>query len=575
MFAKLKNFKNLDLIFNSVSDMIFLISIDEDGFFRYVTANEVAIDLLQLPKGFSGQKIEDIMPPKSAEVILTKYKSALETNDVITYEEQIEFPQTDEVATKRKGWLESKVTPVFDDDDECEFLIVVTSEITERKHREQELHQLKEQFELIYNHAADPVFTFDAEGDFITVNPSFTKVFGWSTDELINNKMRSILPSNNKSDFAEILHRLKKGEVIENHYAERLTRSGETIHILSSYTPIMENGKMKKGIAVYKDITHLGQLRDQLRESESKYRIIVENSNDLIRVINKQGQIEYASPSHQKFLGLDPNFFIGKSYLSFVHREDMAKLHKFVENMFTSEKEVDEIEYRRLNKNREIIWVHTKGGVVLNANREVDQLILVSREISDMKERETELRTMALYDQLTGLPNRTLFNENVDVAMKLTNRSGKLTALLLLDCDNFKRINDTYGHDVGDEVIKTFANRVQKNVRAMDTVSRMGGDEFQVILPDLQDKSDATEICQHIVEAMKEPIEVGDTRLSVTASIGISYYTGKDKTQEELVKEADQALYKSKERGKSTFTEYTSVENKKKINILGRIFKKE
>ncbi|WP_186577856.1 sensor domain-containing protein [Aquibacillus kalidii] len=576
MFAKIKNLKNLDLIFNSISDMVFLMEINDKGYLQFATANKNATDSLHLPKGFEGKTVEELMPTLSAENFHSKYKEAIESKEVIIYEEKMEFPVASNLTEKRLGWVEFKITPVFNDNDESEYLIVVLSEITDRKAKEQELKQLKEQFELIYNHAGDPIFTFDSNGKYISVNPSFTELFGWTEEELMSNRNKSILPITNKSEFAEILSQLQRGEVIKNHYAERMTRTGEIIHVLSSYTPIMKEGKFTRCIAVYKDITHIDQLREALRESESKYRIIVENSNDLIRIINKEGQIEYASPSHYSILGLDPSFFIGKSYLSFVHREDMARLHYFVEKMYDTDKLVDGIEYRRLNKNGEIIWVHTRGGVIQNAKGEVDKLIFVSREISDIKERETELRTMALYDELTGLPTRTLFNENLDVAMNITKRSGKITALLLLDCDNFKGINDTYGHDVGDEVIKQFANRIQLSVRTIDTVSRMGGDEFQVVLPDLQGEADAINICQTIVNRMADPIVFGEHTISISTSIGISYYLGKDKTKEQIVKEADKALYVSKEKGKNTYSEYTEEETKpKKIKIFNRLFKKE
>ncbi|WP_407271355.1 diguanylate cyclase domain-containing protein [Radiobacillus sp. PE A8.2] len=575
MFARLKNFKNLDLIFNSISDMVFLIEISEDGSFRYVTANQVAINLLQFPIGFEGKSIEEIMPSFSAEVITARYQEAIVSKKVVMYEEKIEFPIMDELDKTRNGWVESKVTPVLSDDGEVEYLITVTREITERKNYEKELNQLKEQFELIYNHAADPVFTFDETGKYITVNPSYTKLFGWTKEELLNDPAISILPTNNKQEFEAILERLKQGEVIENHYAERKTKNGSLIHILSSYTPIMEDGKMSHGIAVYKDISNIDQLRNKLQESERKYRIIVENSNDLIRIINKLGQIEYASPSHLRILGLESKFFIGKSILSFVHREDMVKVNNYIEKLFETGR-VAEIEYRRLNKNGEIIWVHSKGAAVLNGLGEVEQLVLISRVISDLKERETELRTMALYDELTSLANRTLFNENLDVALNRTKRSGKMTALLILDCDNFKKINDSYGHDVGDEVIKEFANRIQTSVGTLGTVSRMGGDEFQVVLPELRETNEAIAVCQSIISKMKEPMETGLKKITVSASIGVSYYKGVGKTKEELVKEADVALYQSKDQGKSTYSEYRETENKwKKNKLFSRFFDKE
>ncbi|MRH43855.1 PAS domain S-box protein [Aquibacillus halophilus] len=572
MFAKLKNFKNFDLIFNSISDMVFLMSIDDEGVFRYVAANQVAIDILQFPMDFVGKSIDDIMSPFSAKVITDRYHQAIDAKEVVVYEEKIEFPLKDNSNEKRLGWVESRVTPVFNDNGECERIISITREITEQKNREKELQRVKEQFELIFNNVADAVFTFDKDGEYQTVNPSFAKMFGWSVEEVFNYPAMSILPKEN--DFSEIMNRLKNGEVIENHYSERKSKNGDIIHILSSYTPVMVDGKMTGGIAVYKNITKMDELKERLHESEERYRIIVESSNDLITVTDRQGQIIYASPSHQQILGLKPDFFIGKSFLSFVHQDDMSNVRSCMNRMIESGKS-DEIEYRRLNKNGEIIWIQSHGGLVLNSDGNVEQIVFVSRDTSNRMKRESELKTMALYDELTGLPNRTLFNDCLETAMKETSRKGKPSALLLLDCDNFKHVNDSFGHDVGDEVIKEFARRIQVNVRNIDTVSRMGGDEFQVVLPDLNDKDTARKCCQLIVDAMKHPIVVGEESISITTSIGMSYYLEKGKTKETLIKEADKALYASKSKGKSTFSEYSDeVPNKSKVKFVKRLFKK-
>ncbi|WP_226037727.1 sensor domain-containing protein [Aquibacillus saliphilus] len=571
MFAKFKNVKNLDMIFNSISEMVFLISINDEGVFQYQAANQKAINNLQFPKDFVGKSINEVMSPLSAKVITDKYHQAVNTKKVVIYEGIIEFPLKENQDETRKGWVESRITPVFDDNGECEHIISVTREITEQKERERELNRIKEQFELIFNHVADPVFTFDGDGDYLTVNPSFTKMFGWTKEEIQNNSYISILPS--KNDFPGIMERLKRGEVIENHSSIRQAKNGDSIHILSSYTPVMVGDKLSGGIAVYKDITNVNHLREKLRESEDKYRIIVESSNDLISITDMQGKITYASPSHLGILGLKPDFFMGKSFLSFVHQDDMSTVENWINRMIETG-EPNEIEYRRLNKNGEIIWVHSQGGPVLNSTNNVEEIVIVSRNTSDRIERETELRTRALYDELTGLPNRTLFNDSLALAMTDTNRTGKVTAVLLLDCDNFKQVNDSFGHDVGDKVIKEFASRIQKNVRSVDTVSRMGGDEFQVVLPGLDQSEVAVDISQKIIDTMKHPILVGSESLSITVSIGIAYYLKRGKSKEALIKEADKALYSSKNNGKSTFTEYTdNLRSPLKQSFLQKIFK--
>ncbi|QHS21925.1 diguanylate cyclase [Virgibacillus sp. MSP4-1] len=557
MITNLKNAKYLDVIFNSISDMVFLVSVGKDQSYRYVTVNQQVMDLLKFPEDYNGKRIEEIMPESSAEKIIGKYKEAIQKQVTISYETPLDFPLDGNKAEVRQGWVESNVTPIFNEEGHCEHVIAITREVTNRKNRERELRRTKEELEKVFNHVADAVFMFDENGDYLAVNPAFTTMFGWTRDDVFYNPEATIIPENQKAELDKLFRRLKQGEVIEAHRSQRKTKDGSVIEVLSSYSPIMEDGTMIGGVAVYKDVAKITELKDQLKESENRYQMIVEHSNDMIRVVNRDGYIQYASPAHQDILGIHPDFFAGKSYLSFIHLEDMAKVQNAF-SMIIENKESIKFEYRRLNKDGEYVWVDTHGGPVLSASGEVEQVVFISRDISNQKEKEKELMNMALFDELTGLPNRTFFQHQVEIAMNTTKRKGTVAAILMLDSDNFKVINDKYGHDAGDKVIKEVARRVQNSVRDTDTVSRMGGDEFQVVLPDLEDKEDAIRVSERIRKEMKQPFEVsasGDT-ITSTVSIGISYYQGEGKSYEKLLKEADNALYQSKESGRNQWAVY-------------------
>ncbi|QTM98792.1 PAS domain S-box protein [Sediminibacillus dalangtanensis] len=580
MFAIFKDLKYFDLIFNSIPDMVFMISRDKSGEFYYVTANQSAVDNLKFPADYAGKKITELVPAYSAKVIISMYEKAVNTGDAVLYEEIIEFPDDKAGSPKtRQGWVESRLTPVFNEQGECEYIIAITREITDRKNRERELNRVKEQFELIFQNVADPVFTFDEEGNYQHVNPGFSKLFGWSREELAANPAISILPDaeKEKDKFSEILTRLKNGEVIENDFAERQTKNGSTIRILASYTPILEEGRMTGGIAVYKNITNVEELREQLKESEDRYRIIVENSNDLIGVTDREGKIVYASPSHKRILGLHPDFYVGKSFLSFVCQEDMSKVEDFLTRILESG-DSDEMEYRRLDKSGRIIWVHCKGGPVRNTKGEVEKIVFVSRDVSERKQKEIALETQALHDELTGLPNRTLFARYLEEAMSDTDRTGRQTGLMMLDCDNFKCVNDEHGHDAGDEVIREFARRIAAVIGTEQIAARLGGDEFQVLLPELMEREKAKSISEGIIAAMEEPFVINEVALYLTTSIGIAYYSANEqKTKEDLVKEADLALYQSKNQGKNRYTIYQGTANRikgMKRSWLRRLFQK-
>jgi len=194
------------------------------------------------------------------------------------------------------------------------------------------------------------------------------------------------------------------------------------------------------------------------------------------------------------------------------------------------------------------------GELAKNFNIMLRDLSTYHEELSKQKDL---LDYKANHDELTDLPNRALFNDRLNVAMKKADRYNKSLAIFFLDIDLFKQINDQYGHDVGDEVLKRFAKRLRECLRAEDTLARMGGDEFMVILEEDDKLTASTIVANKIIEMMKNPIQLGESELSVTTSIGISIYPKNAKEPLELIKNADLAMYKSKKLGGNNFQFFT------------------
>ncbi|MGV1100021.1 diguanylate cyclase domain-containing protein [Thiovibrio sp. JS02] len=196
---------------------------------------------------------------------------------------------------------------------------------------------------------------------------------------------------------------------------------------------------------------------------------------------------------------------------------------------------------------------HFSGAAMHNEQGKLEGIICVFNDITDLKNAEERLKQMAHFDALTGLANRNLFFERLEKAIKEAAESSLIFALLYLDLDNFKPINDTLGHDVGDLVLQTVANRLHEVVRAGDTVARMGGDEFTVILNALQSPTDAETIAKKIINRLSIPLNLKGKTHSIGVSIGISIYPENGRETESLVTKADQAMYLAKEAGRNTF----------------------
>jgi diguanylate cyclase (GGDEF)-like protein len=189
----------------------------------------------------------------------------------------------------------------------------------------------------------------------------------------------------------------------------------------------------------------------------------------------------------------------------------------------------------------------------MSRNAEGNPLRIVGthREITEQVQVEESLRHAGTHDPLTGLPNRTLFNDHLLLAMAQARRNKTVVAVVFLDLDDFKEINDTLGHDVGDLLLKAVAKRLKKEVREVDTVARMGGDEFTLILPGLHDRKDAEQVAERIREAVARPYWLGDRVLEVSASLGVSLYPLDGRDVRTLMKRADMAMYRAKNDGRN------------------------
>jgi diguanylate cyclase (GGDEF)-like protein len=189
--------------------------------------------------------------------------------------------------------------------------------------------------------------------------------------------------------------------------------------------------------------------------------------------------------------------------------------------------------------------------------------VAVFHDITEVKRSEEQIRHQAYHDALTGLPNRQLFNDRLEMALSRARRGGESVAVLFLDLDHFKTINDSLGHAVGDLLLQEVATRLKRSVRQEDTVCRLGGDEFIMILPELEGDDQAVAAAGRIIEALEKPFSLRGHDLYITCSIGITIYPNDGADLETLVKNADMAMYRAKEQGRNTYRLFTPAMNQR------------
>ncbi len=203
-----------------------------------------------------------------------------------------------------------------------------------------------------------------------------------------------------------------------------------------------------------------------------------------------------------------------------------------------------------------LLWLEAKG-YPLNHDGACGQAALSAKDISSYKQQEERLTRLAYHDALTGLPNRRLFHDRFTQALHIARRYHHKLALLYLDLDDFKRINDTYGHAIGDELLATAASRLSHSIREPDTICRMGGDEFVVLLQQFELREDVAKIGRRIAEVLSQPFELSGQQIAITSSIGAAFYPEDAPDADSLLQCADIAMYASKQQGKNDFQFYT------------------
>ncbi|RDI40041.1 sensor domain-containing diguanylate cyclase [Falsibacillus pallidus] len=365
----------------------------------------------------------------------------------------------------------------------------------------------------------------------------------------------------------------KEAEFLLSHYQKVVSKRKSVVYEDSYYTPdgaksysetvlnplFNSEGEVEQIVGIVKDITKeraadaaMKEYLDRLEESENRFKIIAEHAQDLITLIDRDGIITYVSPSYQNLLGFHDNEYIGKSFLHNIHPECRTKLEEEIRNSVQT-KEPCKMQFQQKTQKGDWIWSELNATPVYDERDQFIYMVVLSRDITLQKEYESKLEHFAFHDSLTSLPNRRKFRDCLIEAIAGLREGKGRFAVLLMDIDRFKQINDEYGHDAGDEVIKEFGRRIKRSFSKEDVVARLGGDEFVALLKGVDSAEKATEAADRIQTSLKEPWRLKNCGMAVTSSIGIAISPSTDTTVFTILKNADKALYEAKDAGRNAF----------------------
>jgi diguanylate cyclase (GGDEF)-like protein/PAS domain S-box-containing protein len=308
-------------------------------------------------------------------------------------------------------------------------------------------------------------------------------------------------------------------------------------------------GTQAHRVIIARDISSRKQAEAALRRSEDRFRSLVQNSSDLMTILGADGVILWHSPSVERVLGYAPDTLTGTSLYDLVHPEDASRVAATFAACTTDDAAQATIDFRCLHRDGSWRYLEAIGSNLLS-HPTIGGIVVNSRDVTERKAFEDQLARQAFYDSLTGLPNRVLFMYSIDHALAGAGRNKVGVAVMFLDLDGFKMVNDTLGHMVGDQLLIAFGQRLKACVRPGDTVARLGGDEFTILLEDIPNAAEAERVASRILERLQTPFHFEGRDLFVGTSIGIACGALGEVSPYDLLRYADVAMYRAKSAGK-------------------------
>ena len=423
--------------------------------------------------------------------------------------------------------------------------------------------QLKERMEMALSGSKTSVLDWNFIDNSMYISPSWKEMLGFSDDEL-SNSTNSWFDHAHPDDKKRILQMIRVHQEDQIKYFEfnhRLKhKDGHWIWILGRAQILYnENGEKVRMIGTHTDIT-------EEKELQFKYFYqsqIIEQINDSVTTTDLQGNIVSWNLGSEKTFGYTANEAIGKNISMLYQEEDIPSLKKYVPVLM--ETGIYNADLYLVKKSKELIPISYSLSLLRDESGNPVGIVGINKDITERKEVEDELFEQksilyyqAHHDALTGLPNRVLFFDRLEQGIIKGKRHSEGLALFFIDLDKFKHINDSLGHGVGDSVLKIVSKRLESIIRKEDTVARLSGDEFTVIMEELTNPEDASILAAKILKILKEPINIENHKLYVSGSIGISIYPEDAADGDNLLKYADTAMYQAKEEGRNNYQFYSS-----------------
>jgi len=418
---------------------------------------------------------------------------------------------------------------------------------------EKELDISVSKFNAITNQATEGITVADPEGNYTSVNPAFCEMIGYSEEELLQMTVFDVkAPEQDTSSF-------QRSKTSEEGLAVHvlLQRKDGSVFVSEVIRKMIEIDGQSQVLGIIRDIDEQVKAQEHIRTLS----MAIEQSPVCVVISDTDGKIEFVNTAFENITGYSASEARGMNLLHLNSDVTADSRDNELWQILSSGREWQgELQSRK--KNGEIFWEHSHFAPVINDTGAISHYLVVKEDISVRKQQEMQILQQAHFDSLTELPNRFLSLDRLSQLLSEAERNNEKVAVLFLDLDDFKKINDTLGHETGDKLLVESAARIHSALRSGDTVGRLGGDEFLVLLGGLDDSIDARPITEKLLSTFKDPFRIDGRELIQATSIGVAIYPDDGDNTSELLRKADAAMYHAKELDRNTYSFFTDAMNR-------------
>lgn len=388
-------------------------------------------------------------------------------------------------------------------------------------------------------------------------NHAHQQWLGLASDQIRGMHIKDMLGEDRYAEVEPYIQRALAGktQVFEKAYSDV---SGVLRHSVSTYIPDAEDDKIQGFFVLVHDITDRKAAEDRLSEEKERFRVTLEAIRDGVITTDSDGRVTYQNPAAVSMTGWTPEAAIGQlvsDVIAVENLQDRTPVETCAIYTALSQRSIVKpgADHVLIGRTGERTHIEATAAPIIDETEQLLGAVIVFHDVSQARAKVSEMMHLAQHDALTGLPNRRLLHQLVNQAITRAMRSVRYVALLYVDLDQFKSVNDTLGHAAGDELLVIMANRLSETLRQSDIVSRKGGDEFIVLMDSLNDVGEAGQLAERLLEHCRKPAQIAGQSIVVTLSIGISLFPDDGTDFDQLVHQADAAMYRAKQAGRNQF----------------------